>query len=136
MGQCFSRLKKGMRTDPRNYRSVSLASVSGQDMYKIIPGATERHLKNNVFIRHSQHGLTKGKSCLTNFVSFYDKVTRLADEGKVGDGVFLDFSQGFRTVPHSILLHKLSSCGMNGLMVCWLKDRVQRVVVDGATSGW
>lgn len=128
--------KKDVREDPGNYRPVSLTSVPGKVAEKITLGIVKRHLKNNAIPGHSQHGLTKGKSCLTNFVSFYDKVTRLADEGKVGDGVFLDFSQGFCTVPHSILLHKLSSCGMNGLMVCWLKDRVQRVVVDGATSGW
>ncbi|KAK4816066.1 hypothetical protein QYF61_011074 [Mycteria americana] len=44
------------------------------------------------------------------------------------------------TVPHSILLDKLSSWGMSGSMVCWvktwLKGRAQRVAVNGSTSGW
>jgi len=38
-------------------------------MEKIILGAIERHLKDNVIIRHSQHKFMKGKSCLTNFIS-------------------------------------------------------------------
>ncbi|KAK4828359.1 hypothetical protein QYF61_026020 [Mycteria americana] len=69
-----------------------------------------------------------------------DKVTHPVDEGKAVDVVFLDFSKAFGTVPHSILLDKLSNCGMSGLTVCWvknwLKGRAQSVVVNGATSGW
>ncbi|GAB0207248.1 mitochondrial enolase superfamily member 1 [Grus japonensis] len=130
--------KKGMREDPGNYRPVSLTSVPGQIM-EIILGTVERHLKNNAIIRHSQHGFTKGKSCLTNLISFYDKVTCLVDEGKVVDVVFLNFSKAFDTVPHSILLDKLSNCGTSGFTVHWVKNwlngRAQRVVVNGATSG-
>lgn len=107
-----------MREDPGNYRPVSLTSVPGKVVEKITLGTVKRHLKNNTIPRHSQHGLTKGKSCLTDFISFYVKVTHLVDEGKVGDGVFLELSQGFHTVSYSILVHKLSSCGMNGFVVC------------------
>ncbi|KAK4806138.1 hypothetical protein QYF61_001061 [Mycteria americana] len=132
--------KKGVREDPGNYRPVSLTSVPGKIMEKIILGTVERHLKDNAIIRHSQHGFPKGKSCLSNLISFYDKVTRLVDEGKAVDVVFLDFSKAFDTVPQSILLDKLSNCGMSRFTVCWVKNwlegRAQRVVVNGATSGW
>ncbi|KAK4824025.1 hypothetical protein QYF61_009616 [Mycteria americana] len=109
-------------------------------MEKIILGTTERHVNTNAIIRHSQHGCTKGKSCLTNLISFHDKVTHLVHEGKAVDVVFLDFSKAFDTVPHSTLLDQLPNCGMSGFTVCWvknwLKGRAQRVVVNGATSGW
>jgi len=44
-------------------------------MEKIILASIEKHLKNNVMIRRSQHRFTKGKACLTKSISLYDKVT-------------------------------------------------------------
>ncbi|KAJ7409009.1 hypothetical protein WISP_116997 [Willisornis vidua] len=39
----------------------------------IILGVIEKHVKDNTVIGHSQHGFTRGKSCLSNLISFYDK---------------------------------------------------------------
>ena len=131
--------KKGLGEDLRNYRPVGLTSVPGKIVEKIILAAVGRHLKDNAIIRHSQHGFTKGKSCLTNLISSYGKITHLGDEGKVVDVVFWDFSKAFDTVPHGVLLNKLSNSEMSRYTVRWMKNwlnsRAQRAVVNVAASG-
>ena len=130
--------KKGCREDPGNYRPVSLASVPGKVMEQIVLRQITRHVQDNRGIRPSQHGFTKGRSCLTD--SFYDLVTRLVDEGKAVDVVYLDFSKAFDTVSHSVLLQKLAASGLSryslGWVRNWLEGHAQRVVVNGVKSSW
>uniref|UniRef100_A0A8B9VG58 Reverse transcriptase domain-containing protein n=1 Tax=Anas zonorhyncha TaxID=75864 RepID=A0A8B9VG58_9AVES len=132
--------KKGRRADPGNYRPVSLTSVPGKLMEQILLGVIMRHLKGKQAIRPSQHGFMEGRSCLTNLISFYDKVTRWVDEGKAVDVVYLDFSKAFDTVSHSILLKKLAALGLDWRTLRWVRNwldsRAQRVVVNGAKSSW
>ena len=93
--------KKGWKEDLESYRPVSLTSVPGQVMEQTVLKEITQHVWDNRGIRPSQHGFTKGRSCLTNLISFYDLVTHLVDEGKAVDVVYLDFSKAFDTVFHS-----------------------------------
>ena len=70
-------------------------------------------LKVNKRIRSSWHGFMNGRSCLTNLISLYGKVTHLVDEGKAVDVVYLDFSKEFGTVPYSILMEKPTVNGLD-----------------------
>jgi len=114
--------------------------VPGKIMEQFILRALTRHEQDNQGIRPSQHGSMKGRSCLTNLISFYDQVTCLVDEGKAVDVVYLDFSKAFDTVSHSILLEKLAAHGLDRCTLRWVKNwldgRAQRVVVNGVQSSW
>jgi len=113
--------KKVQKDDPGSYRPISLTLVLGKVMEWIISEVIMDQLKVNLGIRPSQHGFTNRRSCLTNLISFFDKVTQLVDEGKTVDVVYLDFSKAFDIVPHTILMEKLAAGGLDGRPLHWVK---------------
>ncbi|CAM5102330.1 unnamed protein product [Eretmochelys imbricata] len=131
--------KKGKKEDPGNYRPVSLTSVPGKIMEQVLKESILKHLEERKLIRNSQHGFTKGKSCLTNLIAFYDEITGSVDEGKAVDVLFLDFSKAFE-YSHSILASKLKKYGLDEWTIrwigSWLDCRAQRVVINGSIPRW
>ena len=76
--------KKGDEAESSNYRPISLTSVVGKMLEAIIARTIRKHLDNHKLIKHSQHGFSKGKSCLTNLLSFYRKVFETLDSASGG----------------------------------------------------
>jgi len=109
-------------------------------MEQLILEVIIKQVEEKKVIRSSQHGFTKGKSCLTNLIAFYDGMTGWVDEGRVVDVVYIDCREAFDTVSHNILLGKLRKCGLDEWPVRWIENwlngRAQRVVTSGAESSW
>ncbi|KAK4830472.1 hypothetical protein QYF61_011196 [Mycteria americana] len=91
-------------------------------------------------IGKSQHRFTKGKSCLTSLIAFYNKVTCSVNMEQAVDIVYLDFSKAFDTVFHSLLLEKLMHYSLDKWSVQWVGNWptgcTQRVVVNSSFSNW
>ncbi|GAB0181321.1 mitochondrial enolase superfamily member 1 [Grus japonensis] len=121
-------------------RPVSLTSIPGKVMEQLILGVISKHVEEKKVIRSSQHGFTKGKSCLTNLIAFFDGMTCWVHEGRAVDVVYLDLNKAFDTVSHNILIGKLRKCGLDEWTVRWIENwlngRAQRVVISGAESSW
>ena len=60
--------KKGDRSDPSNYRPVSLTSQVCKVMESIVRKHILEHLKTNEILSDKQHGCREGRSCLTNLL--------------------------------------------------------------------
>ena len=129
---------KENKSQPCNYRPVSLTSHISKTMESIIRDEIIGHLQTNKLIKPSQHGFWKGRSCLTNLLVYLDKVTMYIYQGLPVDTIYLDCSKAFDRVSHSRLEKKPKSLGIGGIVsdwiTKWLTDREQRVVVNGQNS--
>jgi len=131
--------KKG-KDNPGNYRPVSLTFIPGKMMQQLFLEIIIKQVEEKKVSRSSQHGFTKGKSCLTSLIAFYNGMTGWVDEGRAVDVVYLDFSKAFDTVSHNIPIGKLRKCGLDEWSVRWIENwlngRTQRVVISDAESSW
>lgn len=132
--------KSGTRKKPENYRPVSLTSQISKLCEMIIKDALVSHLDKFSLLLDSQHGFRRGRSCLSNLLTFLDQITCWLDNGLGADAIFLDFAKAFDKVPHKRLIEKLHGHGVTGAALEWIKDwlqnRIQRVVIQGESSAW
>lgn len=75
-----------------------------------------------------------------NIKSSLEQLTSAVDNGDAMDIIFLDFAKAFDKVPHKRLVAQLRAHGVGGEVLdwirAWLSGRRQRVVLNGASSGW
>ena len=132
--------KKGKKTDPGNYRPVSLTSVISKIMESIVRDAIVIHLMKNGLITDDQHGFVPGRDCMTQLLVCIEDWTRRLETNKAFDVIYTDFSKAFDSVPHERLFVKLESLGISGDVLKWIKSflrgRTQCVNVDGVRSSW
>jgi len=79
-------------------------------------------VEHNKVIRNSQHGFTRGKSCIINLIAFYSQTAGWTDVGRVVDVTNLDFSRDFGTVCHNIITGKLRKCILDEWTVNWIEN--------------
>ena len=130
--------KKGKKSDPNNYRPVSLTSTVCKIMETILRDEIVSHLEGNNLISPDQHGFRSGRSCITQLMeSMHDWVDSLENKQPV-DVVYLDYKKAFDSVPHERLLVKLHAYGIRGNLLLWIRsfltNRKQRVVINGKSS--
>ena len=92
--------KKGLRSDPTNYRPVSLTSVPCKIMESLIRhNLVEFTESNNILTKH-QHGFMQCRSCLTNLLEALEAWMEALDEGLGVEVLFLDYRKAFDSVAH------------------------------------
>jgi len=130
--------KKGSRSQPSNYRPVSLTCICCKTLEHILYSHIMSHLQHNNVLCNVQHGFRHKHSCETQLIETVDDFARTLNEGGQTDVIALDFSKAFDRVPHKRLLCKLENYGIQGPILHWieyfLQNRTQQVVIKGQES--
>ena len=130
--------KKGLASDPNNYRPIAITSVFSKLMERVIVFDTSNFLRNNKLISKAQHGFIRSKSTCTNLLESVHDWTINFNAHSSTDVAYIDFAKAFDKVSHNKLIHKLEAYGIAGDLLAFLQNfisnRKQCTKVNNALS--
>ena len=114
--------KKGSKTDPRNYRPISLLALMSKELERIVHEQTIDFLDKHNILCKFQSGFGKNNS--TDFRLSYvtDKISKGFDSGLLTGMILIDLQKAFDTIDHNILLLKKPSLGFSREVIDWYKS--------------
>ena len=130
--------KKGSKSNPENYRPISLTCICSKVMEHIVVSNIMNHADLYNILKSNQHGFRSKLSCETQLLSFIQELHENLQNGLCTDIIIMDFAKAFDKVSHNKLIYKLHSYGIQGDVLNWIKsflsDRTQKVVVENCVS--
>jgi hypothetical protein len=130
--------KKGKKSDPSNYRPISLLPICS----KVLERCIYNHIIDEIrpLISEHQFGFLSNSSTNSQLITFFNKINTCLDNKGETDVIYFDLSKAFDSVPHPPLLDKIQTFGINGNLLNWIQNylhsRKQRVIIDGKASTW
>ena len=132
--------KKGDKQLVKNYRPISLLPITGKIFERLLYNQMFGFFMRNDLISQNQSGFKPGDSCINQLLAITHEMYKSFDACLDVRAVFLDISKAFDKVWHEGLLYKLKQNGISGnlleTLTDLLKDRKQRVVLNGQNSSW
>lgn len=132
-GKVIPLFKKNSPLEMKNYRPVTVPYCFSKIFEYCFLDRFLFYLNTNNIITPNQHGFSRGKSTLTAFHCFYERLIYYIEAGECPVGIFCDLSRAFDCVNHDLLLEKLSHYGINGIPHNWLcsflRNRTQYVSI-------
>ena len=129
--------KNSNTSSPTNYRPISLLPIVSKLLECHVYSVILSHLKTHYPLSSVQWGFLEGRSTVTALLHCINEWLKALEDGKEVCAIFFDFQKAFNSVPHSLLMAKLHSLGLNEYILCWLNNylsnRVQSVV-NGSES--
>lgn len=130
--------KKNSKTDPGNYRPVSVLSIISKILERVVYNQVDSYLQSHKLLYEFQSGFRSAFSTDTCLIHLTDHIRSESDRGNYTGMVILDLQKAFDTVNHQLLLNKLQAIGFNSRSIAWFKSyltcREQVVNIGDATS--
>lgn len=130
--------KKGSRSDPLNYRPISLNPIPCKSMERIICKTLFGFMDDHLIFDDSQFGFRPNRAVTDQLLLTYDYITYWYDQGQVVDLILFDFVKAFDRVHHQTLIDKLVTIGISGNLLQWITSfllgRSMKVSINGLTS--
>ena len=114
--------KKGSKTDPKNYRPISLLPLVSKIIEKVIHDQTQRFLDKNDIIYRYQSGFRKFFSTDSCLSYLNNKIATGFESGLYTGMILIDLQKAFDTVNHDILLKKMEFIGFSEETTKWFKS--------------
>ena len=132
--------KKGDKQLLKNYRPISLLPIIGKIFERLLYNQMFEIFIGNDLISQNQSGFKPGDSCINQLLAITHEIYKSFDACVDVRAVFLDIAKAFDKVQHQGLLYKLKQNGISGnlleTLTDFLKDRKQRVVLNGQNTSW
>ena len=132
--------KKGVRSDPKNYRPISLTSIISKVFEKAVLKYLLPYLLTNNLITDKQAGFLPKHSTSHQLVEICDSISSNLKHGLATTIVFADISRAFDRLSHRGIYCKLTQYGFSPSIRDWihsfLTGRQQRTLVGGEYSTW
>ena len=130
--------KKGSKSDPSNYRPISLTCITCKILESLLHDNILQYLLERSLISPAQFGFLKKRSAESQLLVATNAWRKYMDSGMQVDILYLDLRKAFDKVSQSQLLRKLQSIGVGDTILKWvlnfLKGRSQRVKLEGYLS--
>lgn len=128
--------KSGCSRDVCNYRGICLQSCVSKLFDSLVTDYLRWECKS--LLIDQQHGFTRGRSTVTNLLSYHNVIVDAFENGCEVHSIYTDFKKAFDRVSHDLLVAKLKAYGFNGAFLNWIRSflcgRRQCVKISNYTS--
>ena len=112
-------LRKGIKTEAKNYIPIPLLPLISKVIEKSIHDQSQGYLQRNGQLYIYQSGFRANHSTGTCLSRLTEMILNDADNGKHTDMILIDLQKAFDTLDHTILLEKKTCIGFSNKTVRW-----------------